>query len=142
MGTKGEHVEYLIRRGGAMALLGSSSMCPTQARSMQASPYLYSELGRDPELSELVDVFVAEMPQRVEQVTTHAASHDWEKLGRTAHQLKGAAGSYGFHELTLPARRLEQAANGCEPEAQILAAVNELVELCGRIRSGPPPAGA
>jgi histidine phosphotransfer protein HptB len=109
---------------------------------MQANPYFYSELGRDPELAELVDVFVAEMPNRVEQVMTHAAYHDWEKLGRTAHQLKGAAGSYGFHALTQPALRLEQAAHRNEPEEQILAAVNELVELCGRIRSGPPPARA
>jgi histidine phosphotransfer protein HptB len=100
---------------------------------------LYSDLGKDPELAELVDAFVAEMPSRVEQVIAHAGAQDWEKLGRTAHQLKGAAGSYGFHALTRPALRLEQAASRQEPEAQILQAVNELVELCRRIRSGPAP---
>jgi HPt (histidine-containing phosphotransfer) domain-containing protein len=109
------------------------------AGNMTLHENLYSELSRDPELAELVDAFVAEIPNRVAQITEQAEAHDWEKLGRTAHQLKGAAGSYGFHAVTRPAFRLEQAAAKRANEGQILAAVTELVELCRRIRGGPAP---
>ena len=106
---------------------------------MEKYERLYSELSKDPDLAELVEVFVAEMPNRVELVRAHADAQNWEQLGRAAHQLKGAAGSYGFHDLTRPALRLEQAATRREPESQILQAVDELVELCSRIASGRAP---
>ena len=104
-----------------------------------ADPYLYSTFGGDADLAELVEMFVAEMPQRIERVLSCAEGQDWEGLGRAAHQIKGAAGSYGFHQLTQPALRLEQSAVGREAAPVILQAVEELVALCQRLRSGPQP---
>ena len=106
---------------------------------LQDYPYLHSDFGGDPELGDLVELFVAEMPDRIRRVLSHVATGDWENLVRSAHQLKGAAGSYGFHQLTRPARRLEESATKREPEQQIQAAVDELVMLCERLRSGPAP---
>ena len=52
-------------------------------------------------------------------------SRDWELLGRaahqlTAHQLKGAAGSYGFDQLTSYAGRLEAAVSDQIAKPEIL----------------------
>ena len=58
--------------------------------------YVYSRLAGDPDLGEIVDLFVEEMPERVATLLDQLQAQDWEGLRRTAHQLKGAAGSYGF----------------------------------------------
>jgi HPt (histidine-containing phosphotransfer) domain-containing protein len=101
---------------------------------------IYSSLGADPDLGELVEMFVQEMPDRVGTLETQAQSRDWAQLTRTAHQLKGAAGSYGFHALTPFAARLEHAARAGLQEDQILASLDELLDLCRRVRAGAPQA--
>ncbi len=103
---------------------------------------IYSSFGADADLGELVEMFVQEMPDRISALEAQAQSRDWAQLTRTAHQLKGASGSYGFHDLTPVAARLEQAAKaGRQEEQQILAALADLLELCRRVRAGAPPAG-
>src|SRR5688572_27342403 len=99
---------------------------------------LYSTLGADPELAELVELFVAEMPQRIAQLLAEYQAGHWDKLGRTAHQLKGAAGSYGFHQLTPYAARLEAAARGGAAPEQILHSLEDLTALCRSLRTGAP----
>lgn len=104
------------------------------------SAFVYSDLAADPDLNELVEMFVQEMPDRINALETQARSGDWQQLTRTAHQIKGAAGSYGFKAITPYAARLEDAARrGC-PEHEILAALGELLGLCRRVRCGLPPA--
>ena len=97
--------------------------------------YLYSSLAGDPDLGEIVDLFVDEMPERVEHLSQCLATGDWDQLRRYAHQMKGACGSYGFHQLTGPASRLEVAARDRHEEQAIREAVDELVGLCQRVRS-------
>jgi len=104
------------------------------------SPHVYSCLAADPELGELVEMFVHEMPDRIGVLVAQAERQDWAQLTRTAHQLKGAAGSYGFHSLTPYAARLETAARQGREEKQILSALDELLDLCRHVRSGVPPA--
>ncbi len=69
---------------------------------------LYSSLATDPDLAELVEIFVESLPERVETLKQAFDQGDWETLRRTAHQLKGAAGSYGFDPLSPSAAKLEQ----------------------------------
>jgi HPt (histidine-containing phosphotransfer) domain-containing protein len=102
---------------------------------------LYSTLGTDPELAELVELFVAEMPERLAQLMADYQAGEWEKLGRTAHQLKGAAGSYGFHQLTPYAARLETAARGGGSPEQILECLQELSNVSCGLRCGAPIEG-
>jgi len=99
---------------------------------------LYSSLGGDPELGEIVDLFVEEMPRRVETLIGQLESSDFEGLRRTAHQLKGAAGSYGFDPISPRAAELERTIVGREPEPVIRQAVDELVNICNRARGGVP----
>ena len=98
----------------------------------------YSVLGDDPDLSDIVALFVEEMPLRVRHLRGHFRCANWEELGRLAHQLKGAAGSYGFDQLTPFAARLEKTVRSGESQAAIQAALEDLVDACGRLRAGAP----
>lgn len=98
----------------------------------------YSTLASDPDLAELVELFVAEMPQRLTQLLTDFEQGNWELLGRTAHQLKGAAGSYGFHQLTPAAAELESAVRSGAAIEQIQASLDHLSGMCRCLRAGLP----
>jgi HPt (histidine-containing phosphotransfer) domain-containing protein len=104
--------------------------------STPLSAPLYSTFGDDPDLGELVDMFVEEMPGRIETLLQLYNSADKDGLKRFAHQLKGSAGSYGFGQLTPTSARLEQSLKTNEPEEVIKQAVDELLDLCGRVRRG------
>jgi histidine phosphotransfer protein HptB len=100
---------------------------------------IYSRLGGDPDLEDIVVMFVEELPTRVTALLEHLDKGDWENLQRLSHQIKGAAGSYGFDALSPAAGRVESAVRNGEPEEQIRLAVAELRDLCGRVRYGQPP---
>lgn len=102
----------------------------------QQLPPLYSDLGADPDLGDLVGLFVEEMPERIASLLRHQHAGDWENLRRTAHQIKGAAGSYGFGPISPLAGRLEEFITRHEPEVRIQAALSELVALCRRASAG------
>jgi signal transduction histidine kinase/CheY-like chemotaxis protein/HPt (histidine-containing phosphotransfer) domain-containing protein len=117
-----------------------SSISESKANTTTPTAFFYSPLAADPDLSELVDVFVQEMPDRINALDAQAKSRDWNQLAQTAHQIKGAAGCYGFGEIMPCAARLEAAAREAQQEQQILSALDELLSLCRRVRSGKPPA--
>jgi CheY-like chemotaxis protein/HPt (histidine-containing phosphotransfer) domain-containing protein len=100
--------------------------------------YVYSSLATDPDLGELVDIFVQEMPDRINALESQAQNRDWQQLTRTAHQLKGAAGSYGFEAITPYAARLEIAARDGRQEDEILLSLDELLGLCRAMQAGVP----
>lgn len=102
--------------------------------SFPALEPLISSFADDPDLGEIVGMFVEEMPARVDNLLTRLQARDWEGLERATHQIKGAAGSYGFDQITPCASRAERAVKQRQPEAEIIAAVTELVELCKRVR--------
>jgi len=99
---------------------------------------LYSALGGDEDLGEIVEMFVDEMPDRISALLGQLNSSDWEALRRSAHQLKGAAGSYGFAAITPCAATLENSIRQELPEEQIHRAVEDLVSMCRRTRAGTP----
>jgi HPt (histidine-containing phosphotransfer) domain-containing protein len=100
---------------------------------------LYSSLvAVDPDFNEIVELFVAEIPERIASLKSHFVDRDGTALARAAHQLKGAAGSHGFNAVTLPAARLEAAAASGEPEDLVREALEDLIAICGQLRSGLP----
>jgi HPt (histidine-containing phosphotransfer) domain-containing protein len=99
-------------------------------------PLSYSTLAEDPDLAEIVEMFVQEMPDRVSNLQRRFESRDLMELERAAHQLKGAAGSYGFHQLTPAATRLEAMLKQRRPEEEVHAALDALVSLCRGVRAG------
>lgn len=106
---------------------------------------LVSEFAADPDMHELIGMFVDEMPERIRTLEQLAAAGDFESLKRLAHQLKGASGGYGFPTVGNAAGQLEQslkallAAGSNQGTSDRLAAirseVESLVELCQRCRA-------
>jgi HPt (histidine-containing phosphotransfer) domain-containing protein len=99
---------------------------------------IYSQLGADADLSELVALFVDEMPERIATLEQAWSSGDLESLRRTAHQMKGAVGSYGFVQLTPLAAAVESAVREQAPEEQIVETLEELIAACRQVRAGLP----
>ncbi|MCA9104077.1 MAG: Hpt domain-containing protein [Pirellulaceae bacterium] len=91
-----------------------------------------SDFAGDADLGELVEMYVDEMPQRVQSIIQAYETQDWELLGRLAHQTKGAAGSYGFHQITALAESLEHAVRRSGDQALIATAFDRLVDVMKR----------
>ena len=95
-----------------------------------------SEFADDPDMLELVEIFVSELPSRVESLQASYDTGDASMLTRVAHQLGGASGGYGFPAIGDLARNLESTLRELDA-ADGLAAVhdqlNELVALCKRV---------
>lgn len=98
---------------------------------------IYSTLARDPDLVEIVDMFVAELPERIAAILQYLEHQDWDALRRAAHQLKGAGGSYGFEPITNSAARVEQLVREVAPEESIRDAVADLAQICYRAQTRP-----
>ena len=101
-----------------------------------AGERLISLYATDPDMVELVDGFVQQMPKRIADLEDAWTRGDGPALTRLAHQLKGAAGGYGFPTLGEAAAELENSARtggGVVPRA----AVDALRDLCSRAAGSP-----
>ena len=106
--------------------------------SVLQSDALYSSLATDPDLAELAEMYVDEMPDKIAAFELAFSSGDLESLRQKAHQLKGSAGSYGFDQLTAGAAALEASIRDERSLDQICDALNLMIGLCRRVRSGTP----
>jgi CheY-like chemotaxis protein len=97
---------------------------------------LVSELAGDPDLADLVGTFVAELPVRVAAIEKALTAQESEQLRVLAHQLKGAAGGYGFPTITEAAKALEQSVKAQAGLDEIRAKIDGLAQLCNRASSG------
>jgi HPt (histidine-containing phosphotransfer) domain-containing protein len=102
---------------------------------------IYSTFAADPDFGELVELYVQEMPGRIAVLEAAFANGDMDDLSLKAHQLKGAAGSYGFGQLTPIAAAVERAARNREPVQEIKKTLQELIDACRQVRAGAPGAG-
>ena len=98
-----------------------------------------SRLAADPDLGELVDLFVQGMPDRIKALDAQAKSRDWNQLAETAHQIKGAAGSYGFDEIT-PSLLDWKPPRERHGKRSRFSRRSTNSRLCRRVRSGKPQA--
>lgn len=111
-------------------------------RPLSESGAIRSTLATDPDMVELIGMFVEELPQRTAALQALVERRDLAQLKRMAHQLKGAAGGYGFPDLGDSASSLEHVLlnvcpTPCEEELkQVRERVDELVDLCRRASVG------
>lgn len=101
--------------------------------SNQQNNPLRSEFRGDPEMAELIELFVSELPERVRNLQECFASGDSTGLQRIAHQLRGASGGYGFDPVGLRAQDLERAVQTNADPEQVRRRLDELVALCARV---------
>lgn len=75
---------------------------------MSGAP-IHSRFASDPEMREIVALFVAELPARIGELHAAWRTGDLDRIRIMAHQLKGAGGGYGFPDLSTLAGELEAA---------------------------------
>lgn len=118
-----------------------AEVLPNHAESAGADAPIFSQLADDADMAELVEMFVNELPNRVESLLSHWQNRDFRELRRLAHQIKGSSGGYGFSQLGRAAAQLEQELNtlidqGQETEIERVShEIDALVHLCGRVRA-------
>lgn len=97
---------------------------------------LYAE---DPEMSELVGLFVSELPQRTGALMDAFRAEQWEIVQRLSHQLKGASAGYGFPAIGAAAGKVEDVVRsaptaGSGAVERLNETVKELITLCRRVK--------
>jgi HPt (histidine-containing phosphotransfer) domain-containing protein len=97
---------------------------------------LISELADDPDMAELIRMYVGKFTSKINSMTDYLANNRLDELARLAHQLKGTGGGYGFPSISDAAWRVEQEAKSNSDLQQIRTAVADLTELCQRAIAG------
>jgi HPt (histidine-containing phosphotransfer) domain-containing protein len=99
---------------------------------------IYSSLASEFDLGPLVEMFVGEMRQRAADLQAACDSQNRGVLQRLAHQIKGAAGSYGFDPVTPVAEAVECAARDRVSPDTIALHLKKLLDTCRRLQASAP----
>ena len=99
---------------------------------MSESNLLVSDLAGDPDLADVLEEFISELPARARAIEQARIEGDFDTLIRVAHQLKGSAGGYGFPSITEEAANLERIARRRGSGEELIGAVGSLTDLCRR----------
>lgn len=104
-------------------------------RGTADQPFVYSVFADDAEMHEIIGLFVDELPKRTMAMQSALNSGDLDQVRVLAHQLKGAAGGYGFASLGEAAALVESAVKEeCEPNV-VRSRIGSLIALAARIRA-------
>lgn len=107
---------------------------------MHSSPtttdYVYSTHAADPNFAQRIEHFVAEMPERIDDLLQAVRQESWPEVVRQVQLLKSIASSHGFPYLAVAAAEVEQTIGTNRPESLVHQAVNELICVCSRVRAG------
>lgn len=84
-------------------------------------------------MAELIEYFLAELKEHIGRLEHAWLLGDHERLRQVAHQLKGAAGGYGFPSITHSAADLEFSLLTEQAElSHVAEKVEALISLCKR----------
>ncbi len=102
---------------------------------------LVSRFAGDPEMADMVNFFLDELPARVEAIRSAWAARELRLLSRLAQTLSGSGAGHGFPEIRDAAGAIGAQIRSAGPSrAPDLGAVNtqiaELIELCSRACAG------
>jgi len=91
---------------------------------------LYSDLSTDPDMLELIEMFVSDLPDRVTAIEQAVEQANLADLAVLSHQLKGAGGGYGFPSITEAAAVVEKQAKSQADLSAVQESLGELLSLC------------
>ena len=108
---------------------------PAAMRMANDATPVRSEFADDPDMAGIIALFVSELPSRVAAMQAALSSGDFPQLRILAHQLKGAAGGYGFPKLGEAAATVDRGINeGCDHNV-IRSRLGMLAALAARIQA-------
>jgi CheY-like chemotaxis protein/HPt (histidine-containing phosphotransfer) domain-containing protein len=102
----------------------------------QTRPPMLSTFQDDPDMIELIEMFVDSLVERVSALEAASRERDDTKLATLVHQLKGAGGGYGFGPISTTAQKLEADIAKHVDRKLIEAGVAELIAVCRSARTG------
>lgn len=115
----------------------SSATSPAHGKgaTTRPAPVLRSEFADDPEMTELIGIFLDELPARIDAMRAAADASRLDALITMAHQLKGSAGGYGYSPIGLAAGKVEHRlrTGGADPALALDAVgreLSDLIEMC------------
>jgi HPt (histidine-containing phosphotransfer) domain-containing protein len=129
-------VAATLGTGEEVIAAAEQSVVDETADEISPSEPLVSRYAEDPQMVQVVGRFVGRLTQKVESLLEAVQNGDRDRLIREAHQLKGAAGGYGFDSITAAAGALEAR---LREEAAVEAALAEVEELIGLCRRASAP---
>ena len=118
--------------------LGGVAQCNgAETEGHELDDVLVSDFADDPDMTELVQQFLAHLGDAVERLERYRNSGESSALAALAHQLKGAAGGYGFTPISDAARAVEQGSQSATDAPARDASIGRLIDRCkAAIRSG------
>ncbi len=102
---------------------------------------IFSTFSDDPDMCELIGEFLRELPERLVILEQALNAHDTASIASLAHQLKGAAGGYGYPQITEASRVVEQEARDDREVEALRKSVAQLKALCERASLPRTPSG-
>ncbi len=93
-------------------------------------PPISSQFDQDEDLADLIPMFIDELETRVQQLRDAFEAEDSHTLREVAHKVRGAAGGYGFPDLTDFAGQVEDAIRSGASTAEVHEELGELLGLC------------
>ncbi|HEY1921778.1 MAG TPA: response regulator, partial [Tepidisphaeraceae bacterium] len=82
--------------------------------------------------------FIADLPVKASEMASLLDNNNLAELAQVAHQLKGAAGVYGFMPVTEAAGRVEASVMQAEPLEDVAMQVNSLIDLIRSVEGYDP----
>jgi len=87
----------------------------------------------DPGVRSVLDRFVARLPERITQLADLMAKQDCDEIARFMHQMKGAAGGYGFSPISEAAGRAEELIKSTQSVESVKTEIESLIGLIRRV---------
>lgn len=95
-----------------------------------ARPPLVSSLAEQADMAELINEFVAGLPEKIQKLKEAYAAQDYERLAMVVRQIKGQGSPCGFTLITELAAKAEAAIQNQANQVAIRDALNELIGWC------------
>lgn len=93
---------------------------------------LYSTMSHYPGMTKIIGEFVEGLPEEIEKMRDFLERDDLRSLRRTAHQLRGTGGGYGFDAITEMAGNVEDAINTADNRESINDKIKLLFDVIRR----------
>ncbi len=130
------HLVSTIAKHGGVAVEAEDAQSEASSAALSEDEnVMVCELGDDCDVAEVIDLFVAGLGVKVQSMREALKNNCFGDVGNTAHQLKGAGGTFGYPKITEVARDVESAARAEDAEGMHLA-LNEMDTVCRAVISG------
>jgi CheY-like chemotaxis protein len=129
--TDWDGLDVMQQTVSEIASLASATSHPDQEDQHAVTDVITTELPMDDdEIRTIVQDFVVHLRERVSVMERVFQARNYEELEDLAHWLKGAGGSLGFSQFTVPARELEAAARqgASDRVAQLLSLIRQILD--------------